>query len=47
MRHRVVTEFLIVEGSSPIEIDRYLRSVYGENAIDVSSFRLGQLLYEQ
>jgi hypothetical protein len=29
----VVTEFLTVEGSSPIEIHRRLRSVYGEDDI--------------
>jgi hypothetical protein len=36
-RLRVVTEFLTVEDSSPIEIHRRLRSVYCVDAIDVSS----------
>jgi hypothetical protein len=36
---RVVIEFLTAEGSSPIEIHRCLRSVYGEDAIDVSLVR--------
>jgi hypothetical protein len=35
----MVTEFLTVEGSSPIEIRRHLRSLCGEDAIDVSSVR--------
>jgi hypothetical protein len=38
-RQRVVTEFLTVEGSSPIEICRRLRSMCGEDSIDVSSVR--------
>jgi hypothetical protein len=38
-RQRVVTEFLTTEDSSPIEIHRRLRSVCGEDAIDVSSER--------
>jgi transposase len=38
-RQRAVIEFLTAEGSSPIEIHRRLRSVYGEDAIDVSSVR--------
>jgi len=33
----VVTEFLTAEDSSPIEIHRRLRSVYGVDVIDVSS----------
>ena len=37
MRLRVVIEFLIVEGSSPVEVHRFLRSVYGDNATDVDS----------
>ena len=36
-RQRVVIEFLTAEGSRPIEIHRRLRSVYGEDAVDVSS----------
>ena len=36
-KQRVVTEFLTVEGFSPTEIHRSLRSVYGEDAIDASS----------
>jgi hypothetical protein len=39
---RVVTEFLTAEDSSPIEIHRRLRSVYGVDVIHVSS--LGPLL---
>jgi hypothetical protein len=35
-----VTEFLPVEGYSPTEIHRRLRSVYGEYAINVRSVRL-------
>ena len=35
----VVIKFLTAEGSSPIEIHRRLRSVYGEDAIDVTSVR--------
>ena len=38
-RQRVVTEFITAEGFSPIEVHRRLRSVYGEDAIDVSSVR--------
>jgi hypothetical protein len=38
-RHRVVTEFLTAEGCSPKEIHRHFRSVYSENATDVSTFR--------
>ena len=34
---RVIMDFLTVEGSSPIEIQRRLRSVYSEDAIDVRS----------
>jgi len=33
----VVIEFLTVEGFSPTEIYRSLKSVYGEDAIDASS----------
>jgi hypothetical protein len=36
-RQRVVIEFLTVEGLSPTEIHRSMRSVYGEYAIGVSS----------
>jgi hypothetical protein len=36
-RQRVVVEFRTVECSSPIQIHRCLRSMYGEDAIDVSS----------
>jgi hypothetical protein len=36
-RQRVAIEFLTVEGFSPNEIHRSLRSVYGEDAIDASS----------
>ena len=32
-------EFLIVDGTSPVEIHRCLRSICGENAVDVSSVR--------
>jgi hypothetical protein len=38
-RQRVVIEFLNVEGSIPIETHRHLTSVYGEDAVDVSSVR--------
>jgi transposase len=38
-RQRVVIEFLTAEGSSPIKIHRRLRSVFGEDTIDVSSVR--------
>jgi len=37
MRLRVLTEFLIVDGTNPVEIHRCLRSICGENAVDVSS----------
>jgi hypothetical protein len=36
-RQIVVTEFLIADSSSPVEIHRRLTSVYGEDAMDVSS----------
>lgn len=36
-RQRVVTQLLTAEGSSPLEIHTRLRSVYCEDAIDVSS----------
>jgi hypothetical protein len=36
-RQRVVIELLIAQGSNWIHIQRHLRSVYGEHAIDVSS----------
>ena len=36
---RVVTEFLTAEGSSPTDIHKRLRSVYGEDDTDVSSVR--------
>ena len=35
-RKTKVTELLNAEGSSPIEIRRRLRSVYGENVVDIS-----------
>jgi transposase len=35
----VVIQFLTVVGSSPIKIHRHLKSVCGEDAIDVSSVR--------
>jgi hypothetical protein len=34
-----VTEFLTAEDTSPTEIHRHLRSVYGDDAIDVGSVR--------
>ena len=36
---RMMMDFLTVEGSSPIEIQRRLRSVFSEDAIDVRSVR--------
>lgn len=36
-RQSMATEFLIVEGANPIEFHTRLRSVNGEDAIDVSS----------
>jgi hypothetical protein len=36
---RAMMDFLTVEGSSPIEIQRRLRRVYSEDAIDVRSVR--------
>ena len=36
---RVMMGFLTVEGSSPTEIQRRMRSVYSEDAIDVRLFR--------
>jgi hypothetical protein len=36
-RQRVVTEFHSEEGSRSIQIHRCLKSVYGEDATDVSS----------
>jgi len=38
-RQRMAIEFLVTESSSPIGIHRRLRSVYGEDAIDISSVR--------
>jgi hypothetical protein len=38
-KQRMVTELLTVEGSSPIEIHRHMRSVYGEDAIDIGKVR--------
>jgi len=38
-RQRVVTEILIAQGSNWTHIQRHLRSVYGEDAIDVNSVR--------
>jgi hypothetical protein len=43
---RVVTVFQTAEASSPIEIHRRLRSVYGEDAIDVTSVRHGAHRYK-
>lgn len=39
-RHRMLTELLIAEGSRPVQIYRRLRSVYGEDAVEISSVRL-------
>ena len=39
-RQREVTELFIAQGSNWICIQRHLRSVYGEDAIDVSSVSL-------
>jgi hypothetical protein len=39
IRQIIATEFLGTESSSPIGIHRRLRSVYGEDAIDISSVR--------
>jgi hypothetical protein len=36
---RVMMDFLTVEGSSPIKIQRRLRSVYSEDAIYIRSVR--------
>jgi hypothetical protein len=41
IRQRVVAEFLTAEGSMLIRIHRHLRSMYGENATDVSCEKLG------
>ena len=38
-RQRVDIEFLTAEGSSPIEIRRCLRGMFGEVAIDCASVR--------
>ena len=38
-RQRVEIEFLTAEGSSPVEIHRCLRSMFGEVAIDCASVR--------
>jgi hypothetical protein len=38
-RQRMVIEFLGTEGSSPIDIHRRLRSIYGEDVMDISSIR--------
>jgi hypothetical protein len=38
-RQTVVTEFLTAQGCSLIEIPRRLRSVYGEDAIEVTAVR--------
>jgi hypothetical protein len=38
-RQRVAIEFFNAEGSSVIEIHRNLRSVHGEDAIDISPVR--------
>ena len=35
----MVTEFLVVNGTSPVEIHRCLRSMRGEKAVDVGSVR--------
>jgi len=39
IRTRQIIEFLGTESSSPIGIHRRLRSMYGEDAIDISSVR--------
>jgi len=36
---RMMMDFLTVEGSNPIEIQRRQRSVYSEDAIDIRSVR--------
>jgi protoporphyrinogen oxidase len=46
-RQRVVAEFLTAEGSMLIRIHRHLRSMYGENATDISCEMLGPSFYEQ
>jgi hypothetical protein len=38
-RHRVVTELMTVEGYSPKETHRYVRSMCGDDAKDISSVR--------
>jgi hypothetical protein len=42
MNQTVVIKFLTAEEVNPIEIHRYLNSVYGEHTIDVSTAKLGQ-----
>jgi hypothetical protein len=39
IRQRVVTEFLTAEGPRLPEIHQCLRSMYGDDAVDVSSVR--------
>lgn len=41
---RVATEFLIAEGSGLIEIYRCLKSMYGEDAMDICSFNAGPVI---
>jgi hypothetical protein len=43
-RRRVVAEFLTAEGSSPIVIYRCLKSMSGEDAMDVRSFNAGPVI---
>ena len=38
-RQRMLTELLTAEGSRPVQIHRRLSSVYGEDAVEVSSVR--------
>ena len=38
-RQRMVTELLTAEGSGPIEVHRRLRSVCGEDAVEISSVK--------
>jgi hypothetical protein len=43
-RQRVVAEFLTAEGSGLIEIYGCLKSMYGEDATDVHSFKAGPVI---
>ena len=38
-RQRMLIELLTAEGSRPIQIHRHLRSVYVEDAVEISSVR--------